>query len=304
MTRSRIQLAALVSVLLVSACADVPSVPAPSGSNTPRPTLSGQHHLRIAIKTDEPGIGLMSSTNSDDVSGLDIDIATYVAKGLVGPDVKITWVPVTSKKREDLIADGDVDLVVASYSITDYRLQKVDFAGPYLITEQDILIRTEDRGVIAGVVDLSGQTVCTVENSTPKTRLEQFNADGVLRPPAKVLALRTYSECIQKLLSGADGVRAVSTDSAILAGYLQQDEFRDKLDLIGQSFAKEKEKYGIGLAYGHSADCKKINDLLRRLIKDGTWETLVRRNLGARADIVLRSRPAPGDTVKTCVSPT
>jgi glutamate transport system substrate-binding protein len=294
---------ALAFVALVSACTVSPRSPDTAHASTaaPRQPLSERDHLTIAIVADHPEIGAMSPTNSDDVHGLDIDIATYVAKGLSGPNVRITWVPVTSKSREAMVTHGDVDLVVASYSITDYRLDQVDFAGPYLIGHADMAVRNADSNTITGVNDLKGRTVCTVEDTTSKVRLEQLNKDG-MQPPARLLILRTSRACMDKLVKKEDGVDATVNDNVILAGYLGLPEFAGGLHLVEKPFAKESDYYGIGLLKGRTQDCKKINEILKKLINDGTWDTIVRRNMRTRPDLALKDKPIPGETVKTCRS--
>jgi glutamate transport system substrate-binding protein len=282
--------------MLLTACFRAP-LPDPVCAPAP---LSQRAHLTIAIKTDEPGIGFMLPADPDEPSGLDIDIAIHVAKGLAGPNVRISWMPISSKKREKMIIDGDVDLVVASYGIVDGRLEQVDFAGPYLIGNQDVLVRTGDRH-LTSVDDLRGRTVCTVENSTSKSRLERLNNDNQ-RPRIEILALPTYRQCVDKLVRHEGEVDGVSTDNLILTGYLGLSEFAGQLRLLGKSF-KDNDYYGIGLARGRSQDCKRINELLQQMIKDGTWEKLVRKNLRVNPDLALNNRPVPGRTVHTCIGP-
>ena len=50
-----------------------------------------------------------------------------------------------SKNREPFIQDGTVDIVVATYTINDTRKQVVDFAGPYFVARQDIMVKTDDN---------------------------------------------------------------------------------------------------------------------------------------------------------------
>src|SRR5262245_8592815 len=86
------------------------------------------HKLVIGIKYDQPGLGLKQPDGA--VSGLDVDVATFIAGQLGVPAKNITWVETRSANREPFLQQGQVDLVVASYSITDERKKKVTFAGP------------------------------------------------------------------------------------------------------------------------------------------------------------------------------
>ncbi len=79
--------------------------------------------LKIGIKFDQPGLGLKVG---EDYTGLDVDVATYVADQLGTSAEDITWVQAPSAQRETLIESGQVDLVVATYSITDERKELVE----------------------------------------------------------------------------------------------------------------------------------------------------------------------------------
>lgn len=104
---------------------------------------SGAKKITVGIKFDQPGIGLKTPDGS--FAGFDVDIATYVAKELGYADKDITFKETPSADRETALERGDVDFIAASYSITDERKEKVDFAGPYLLAHQDLLIRADDN---------------------------------------------------------------------------------------------------------------------------------------------------------------
>ncbi|MHB8275145.1 MAG: transporter substrate-binding domain-containing protein [Dermatophilaceae bacterium] len=70
-------------------------------------------------------------------------MAKYVAKALGHDEKDITWVQTPSAQRETLISTGQFDLVVATYSITDKRKERVSFAGPYFIAGQGLLVKSD-----------------------------------------------------------------------------------------------------------------------------------------------------------------
>ena len=113
--------------------------------------------LTIGIPFDEPGIGVK---DGDTYAGFDVETATYVAKALGVPPENITWKEATGADREQLLESGEVDLIVSTFTITDERKQKVDFAGPYFLAHQDLLVRrNEDE--ITGTETLNGKNLCT-----------------------------------------------------------------------------------------------------------------------------------------------
>ena len=222
--------------------------------------------LKIGIKFDQPGMGLNSGGK---YTGFDVDVATYVAGKLGTTPDKITWVQAPSAQRETLIETGQVDLVVATYSITDERKKKVSFAGPYFIAGQDLLIRADDTS-ITGPDSLGGKTLCSVTGSTSAQNVKKQYPDVQLRE------FGTYSECVAALV--AKGVDALTTDNTILAGYASQAEYAGKLKVVGKTFSTEN--YGIGLKLGNTDLCNKVTDAIKAMISDGSWQKAVDANLG------------------------
>jgi glutamate transport system substrate-binding protein len=222
--------------------------------------------LKIGIKFDQPGLGLKKGT---DYTGLDVDVAKYVAKELGTNESDITWVQAPSAQRETLISTGQVDFIVATYSITDKRKEKVSFAGPYLIAGQDLLIRSDDTS-ITGPDSLTGKKLCSVKGSTSAQKVKDKYPDVQLQEFA------TYSECLPALATG--GVDALTTDDTILAGFAAQAEYKGKFKLVGKPFSDEN--YGIGLKKGDTAKCQKITDAIKKMISDGSWQKFIDNNLG------------------------
>ncbi|NBM14119.1 glutamate ABC transporter substrate-binding protein [Streptomyces sp. GC420] len=269
--------AALVLSLTATACG---SDDGDSGSGSG----GGGDKIKIGIKFDQPGIGLKEPDGT--YSGFDVDVATYVAEEL-GYDAKdIEWVETPSADRETALSRGDVKIIAASYSITDERKQKVDFAGPYLLAHQDLLIRADES--IAKGEDLNGKKLCSVTGSTSAQ-----NVKDSIAPKAQLREYGTYSECIAGLSSGA--VDAVTTDDSILAGFASQDQYKGKFKLAGLSLSNEN--YGIGVKKGDTETVDKVNDALEKMVSDGAWEKAVKDNFGPAG---YENEPAPkiGDIVK------
>lgn len=222
--------------------------------------------LKIGIKFDQPGLGLK---DGDTYKGLDVDVAKYVANKLGTPESKITWVQSVSSQRESMISGGQVDMIVATYSITDARKEKISFAGPYFIAGQDLLIRADDTS-ITGPDTLTGKNLCSVKGSTSAQKVKDKY------PTVNLREFSTYSECMAALTS--KGVDALTTDDTILAGYAGQEQYKGKVKVVGKTFSQER--YGIGIKKGDAALCKKINDALVEMVKDGSWQKAVDANLG------------------------
>ncbi|MGW5330030.1 glutamate ABC transporter substrate-binding protein [Streptomyces sp. NPDC004014] len=240
--------------------------------------------IKIGIKYDQPGLGLKEPDGS--FSGFDVDVATYVAKELGYKPNEIQWVETKSADRENALARGDVKFIAATYSITDERKQKVDFAGPYLLAHQDLLIKADSK--IAKGTDLNGKNLCSVTGSTSAQ-----NVQKTIAPKANLKENSTYSECIASLQSGA--VDAVTTDDSILAGFAAQDKYKGQFKLAGLKLSNEN--YGIGVKKGDTATEDKINKALEKMVSDRSWQKAVDKNFGP-ADYKNEQAPKIGQIVK------
>jgi glutamate transport system substrate-binding protein len=238
---------------------------------------SGGGKIKIGIKYDQPGLGLKKPDGS--FAGFDVDVATYVAKQLGYDKDKIEFVETKSADRENALERGDVKFIAATYSINDKRKAKVDFAGPYLLAHQDLLVKTDSE--ISKAADLNGKKLCSVTGSTSAQ-----NIHDTIAPKANLKELSSYSECIAGLQSGA--VDAVTTDDSILAGFASQDQYKGKFKLTGLKLSNEN--YGIGVKKGDTATVDKINKALEKMVSDGSWEKAVEANFGPAN---YKNEPAP-----------
>ncbi|MFF4387731.1 MULTISPECIES: glutamate ABC transporter substrate-binding protein [unclassified Streptomyces] len=237
-----------------------------------------QDKIVVGIKYDQPGLGL--KTPDGKYTGFDVDVATYVAKELGYQPDQIEFKQAVSAERENLIANGDVKFVVATYSINDKRKEKVDFAGPYFLAHQDLLVRADDTS-ITKAEDLNKKKLCSVTGSTSAQ-----NVKTKLAPEADLLEQGGYSECLTGLENKA--VDALTTDNSILAGYAAQDKNKGKFKLVGLSLSNEN--YGIGLKKGDKELQTKINAALKKMVEDGSWQKAVDKNLGPAN---YKNEPAP-----------
>jgi glutamate transport system substrate-binding protein len=228
--------------------------------------LSEAGKVTIGVKYDQPGIGFLEP-GADDPSGIDIEMAKIVAAELGIEEDGITWKETVSDNREPFIQNGTVDLVFASYSITDERRGVVGQAGPYYVTGQQLLVREEDKGRITGPDALEGVKVCSVTGSTSiETVTKEYDA--------KPVPFDTYSDCVTQLQNKS--VDAVTTDGAILLGYAAQAP--DELEVVGPEFSEER--YGVGFKHGDAAMCKFLTDTIQAAIDNGNWAKAFEATLG------------------------
>ncbi len=230
-------------------------------------STSSADTIRIGIKYDQPGLGYQDGR---DYTGFDTDVARYVAAELGYSEDQIEWVEAPSANRENMLTNNQVDMIFATYSITETRLKTVDFAGPYFIAGQDLLVQ-EANTDITGPDSLSGKNLCSVTGSTSAKKIQEKYSSEV-----QLVQQNSYSDCVVALNAGM--VDAVTTDDIILAGLASTKANQGELKLVGNTFTTEK--YGVGLPKG-SDKCAAINQAINKMVETGAWEDAVEKNVGA-----------------------
>lgn len=236
--------------------------------------------ITIGVKYDVPLFGLKNPTTGD-IEGFDVEIGKLITEAIFGDDTKVEFVEAVSKNREPFIQDGKVDLVISTYTINDARKEVVDFAGPYYVAGQDILVKSDDDS-IKGVDDLNGKKVCSVTGSTSLTNVQEQ------APQADVsVVFDKYSLCVEALNDGR--VQAVTTDNIILLGFVADSD--GELKIVDNAFTTEP--YGIGLKKGDTALRDFVNDVLEQSYADGSWQDAFDRTVGQSG--VKAPTPPPVD---------
>jgi glutamate transport system substrate-binding protein len=234
--------------------------------------LQEKGKIVVGTKFDQPLFGLKDPV-SNKVEGFDVEIAKLVALRIFGGSLddiedKIEFVETVSANREPFIEEGKVDIVVATYTINDTRKQRIDYAGPYYIAGQDIMVKKGDTS-IKSVTDLNGKKVCSVVGSTSIKNVAEK------APQADIsTSFDKYSLCAEALKDGR--VQAVTTDDIILLGLIADDP--DSFQLVGETFTTEP--YGIGHKKGDDDFRDFINDVLEEIYESGEWEEAFDRTVG------------------------
>jgi glutamate transport system substrate-binding protein len=223
--------------------------------------------ITVGTKFDQPGFGLFNP-NAETPEGFDVEIAKIIAAELGIAAEDIEWVETVSANREPFLQNGEVDIVVATYTINDTRKQLIDFAGPYYEAGQDIMVAEGNPEGIEGPEDLAGKNVCSVEGSTPAQNIRDNY------PEATLTLFDVYSKCADALSAGQ--VDAVTTDNVILTGLVAGSD--GAFELVGNPFTEEP--YGIGLTKGDNEFRDFINDVLEESYENGSWAEAWDRTAG------------------------
>jgi glutamate transport system substrate-binding protein len=269
---------AVVCLAVLLGCSKTASPPRPSDSGLVG-EIKARGALRVGLKFDLPGFSARDATTGR-IEGFDAEIARLIAFDIFGErnESRISFVEVLSRDREDALRAGTVDIVVSTYTMTPEREWLVAFAGPYYVAGQDILVRRSNTD-ITGVDSLAGRKACSVNGSTSLANVRR------LAPKADTsIAFDRYSLCVDALLDGR--VDAVTTDDAILLGFLRQDP--DRLRLVGKPFTTEP--YGIGLKLDARSLRDLVNGVLMKAEADGSWKAIYEATIG-KAGLVAPQPP-------------
>ena len=221
---------------------------------------------RLIVGVDQ-STNLFGSRNpaTGQLEGFDVDLARELARSIFGDPNQVDLRVVTAAQRETALQEGQVDMVVRTYSITCDRKKKVAFSTPYYIAKQRILA-TKNSG-IRTAADLSDKRVCAVKGTTSLAAL------FALDPRPTLYGVGQWTDCLVMVQQGQ--VDAISTDDVVLSGLLAQD--RRNLELVGASIGDEP--YGVGVKLENQDLVRFVNGALDQMREDGTWERLYQANL-------------------------
>jgi glutamate transport system substrate-binding protein len=248
--------------------------------------VQGANTIVVGTKWDQPSLGLKMGAEPE---GFDVDVAKALVKELAGgKEVEIQWKESASSNREPFLENGTVDMVVATYSITEERKGKVTFGGPYVIAHQDVMVRKDDTS-INSPQDLKGKKICKAAGSNSYKRITEGPPDGELNIEATTVDAANYSECVQKLTGS--NLDAVTTDDLILAGFAKQAGGNFKV--LGQGFTDEK--YGVGLKKGDTKTCEAVNTAVKKLWDNGTMKQLLDKWFGGIQGLKVSEAAPPAE---------
>lgn len=219
----------------------------------------------------------LQSPDDNKVRGFDAGLSQLLARYIIG-DAKTEINVVNSSTRETVLENGTVNAVFATYSITDQRKEKVDFAGPYYVSKQGILVKSTNND-IKSVKDLDGKKVGVQAGSTGPQIVKE-NA-----PKATVQEFQTDAELTQAVKQGR--IDAYVVDQTLVLGDVAKDPRSFKV--VGDGFGAE-DPYGIGLPKGSDA-AKFVNAWLKKIEEDGTWAKLWTLTVGDRTGVTTVPTP-------------
>jgi putative glutamine transport system substrate-binding protein len=225
--------------------------------------IKNANTLKAGVKSDVPGFGFFN-TSTNKYEGLEIEIAKLLANEILGNPDAINFEPVTAKTRGPLLDNGELDMVIATFTITDERKLTYNFSEPYYTDAVGMLVKKSSG--INSLADINGLTVGVAQSATSKEAISASAA--ALGISANFAEFSTYPELKAALDSGRIDVFAV--DKSILRGYLDDDTI-----ILPDEFSPQP--YGVVTKLSNKQLADYVDGLIKKWLNDGTISALIKQ---------------------------
>lgn len=246
-----------------------------STSSTP----TGNDTLKVGVRADVVGFGYLNDQTGK-YSGLEIDIAQEMANRLGYKDVE--FVTVLPENRKEMLQNGEVDCLVACYSISDTRLENFDFSPSYYADQSIIML--QNSSLIASVDQLKGQNIGAMSgsNTAPQlvlklTDLGFTNGQSVSETKTGDITTTQYDTFTLTQLPSyqelSDALEAGTIDAAAIDGSIAGTYMFDDRNIL-PNFSIQEQDYGVA-TQKDSALSQPVADTIQAMLDDGTIANLV-----------------------------
>ncbi|MDA8223280.1 transporter substrate-binding domain-containing protein [Desulfosporosinus sp.] len=237
---------------LVTGCGSTLTTPDKGASGLPADVqaIKDRGVLKVGVKVDVPNFGY-KDPKTGEITGFEIDLAKAISKEILGTE-KIETTAVTAKTRGPLVDSGDVDLVIATFTVTEERKKSYNFSDAYFTDGVKLMVK-KDSG-IQGLKDLNGKKIGVAQSATSKKAIQE--AADKIEAKVTFMEFSTYPEIKAALDSGR--VDCFSVDGSILSGYLD-----DSTVILADSFSPQD--YGIASKKGNDGLAKLVNNTIAKL---------------------------------------
>lgn len=179
--------------------------------------------VTIGVFSDKNPFGYVDNTGK--YQGYDVYFAERIAQDL---GVELKLVPVEAASRVEFLETAKVDIILANFTVTDERKEKVDFALPYMKVALGVV--SPDSAIIKSAEELNGKTLIVVKGTTAET----FFTENY--PDVKLQKYDEYNEAYSALQDGRGD--AFSTDNTeVLAWAKSNPGFTVGVETLGSTDA-------------------------------------------------------------------
>ena len=222
-------------------------------------TIKSRGKLKAGVKKDVVGYGLLN-TSTNTYEGMEIDLCYQVAAKIFDvsyDDAKsqglVEFTDVTPKTRGPLIDNDQLDIICATYTITDVRKESWDFTDPYRTDHIGILIK---KGTLSTMADLDGKHIGVSQGSTTKDAVTKMLADQGISATPEFDEYPDYPSINSALDAGQ--IDAFAMDRSTLKTYTTDDK-----ELLQPEIEFGAQDYGIATKKGSD-----LSDVTEEVVKE------------------------------------
>ncbi len=231
-----------------------------AGGNQAVKAIRERGALRVGVKVDVPHFGYLNPETSQ-IEGLEVDLAKEIAKGIFGSEKAVKLTPLTAQTRGPMLNNGEIDIAIATFTITDERKKTFNFTTPYFTDEIGLLVHEESQ--ISSFADISAKTVGVVQSGTARdTIASEAEKRGYL---VAIKEFASYPEV--KAALDAHQINAFAADKSILTGYKD-----DACVVLEEGLSPQV--YGIATALDNKGLAAYMDGVVKSMIKDGRLEQI------------------------------
>lgn len=252
-----------IVTLAVLAAWAVALAPGPAAAESTLDAVKKRGKLIVGVKTDFPPFGSVDASGKN--VGFDVDVAYEFARALLGDPAKAELVSVTSGNRIPYLQSGKIDIIVATVTVTDERRKVVEFSEPYFLSGGLLLV--PKASPINDMKDLNGRKVAIIQGAITDQDIAE------LAPQASRLKYGKVTEAVLAVKAGhAD---AFAQDDILILKLAKENP---DLRPAGKPFYPRP--YGIAVRKGDTEFIGWVNNQLKRMEADGTYERIWKKHLG------------------------
>ena len=204
---SAVLLAGVLSAIFIAGCGNSASNKGEDSQNKTNKSsieaIKERGPLKIGVFSDKAPFGYVDSNGEN--QGFDVYIAKRFAKDLLGDESKAEFVLVDAASRVAYLESNKVDIIMANFTVTDERKEKVDFANPYMKVSLGVV--SPNNNVIKSEDELKGKKIIVAKGTTAETFMTEKH------PDVNLMKYEQYSEIFQALKDGrGDGILSDNTE--------------------------------------------------------------------------------------------
>ena len=226
--------------------------------------------LKVGCKADVPKFSLQN-TKTEEYEGFEDDLAYEIAGEIFGctaDEAKekelVEFQSVTAKTRGPLLENGEIDLVIATFTITDERKETYNFSTPYFTDAVGLLVNKESG--IESIEDLDGNIIGVAQSSKTKDSFEAYVEEKGIDVKPEFQEFDGYPALAQALATNQ--IDCFSVDRAILSGYLNDNNM-----ILDDRFAEQE--YGVASAKENTGLAELVDTKVSSMLDDGTIDKMI-----------------------------